>query len=1730
MVAPSIAGYALVDRIGAGGSGEVWRAEAERTGRTVALKVSHPSPRHGALDLDFKMEYQLHHRLEHDHIVRAREFGEVDDRRRFYTMDFLATVSLAEVYRRFGVEGLGRVALAVCDALEFAHSQRILHGDIKPANILVAETEAGGDGRVLLADFGHFRRLGDGPRSGVRGTLRFLPPEELSGQRLDARADLYSLGVTLREAILGRPLFDVDTPRELFRALLEAPVPSITTAAPEIGEEWGELLDRLVARNREDRPDSAARAARWFRDLLGVTPAGGPAATHAPCIGPTLAHVGREELVESVFGHLRSREGPRAILIEGEEGVGKTRLAEEIAQRLEIDGATVHRSDVREREGHHFSALRHVHCEGEKSDLLRAVTDPGTKTAADPLVPPAHLGPSGRERLVAELLRKTDPGSGPRFFLFDSLEVADLDSLDVLETLVRRVDDGTRLLLVARAAPGGTVRDRFAGDGIERVRLDPLSDDELRRFVAALLGETLPSGEDGDLPGHEVLDTLVPWLREATGGVPGRVESALRFAADEGRLAHDGRAWRITARLPDAPAASKDALTRFERQARSLSPTSRRLLEAAAVLGGEFERAALPPLESTDPSGVAVFLSEALQSGLLLISPGDTQRVRFAEPGGARRLVEKLPAERRVELHSAVADHLAGLRDDRDRSPRIARHLERAGRLEAAARAYLDGAEAAHADRAFREAGRLYRKAWDLRPPGEDGAVPVWTTRWIRAHAANEENDEVIRLADEIGGGRRTSEPRDATMRELRILQSISLKKRGDRAGAIALLEDLPESPADDRSPDLDAFARIQLGSYLSAEGKDEEARRQLTVARELALEAGLAEIAAVAERHLGTHAWRRGDQVEALEWLARARANAADSGDENLLATIWSVQAICHWYRLEAHRAARLHRRAAEGFRRVHRVGDVARSLQNLAHVLIELGQWDDAQEALESAGGTIRRDGDRRLESYFHYARANLAMYRGLLAEATEQVGRAVRIAEELREPVVFVSHLGLQALIHEEAGRWDEAGRVAERCLQIARDGDNSWGIANSLMLLARAARSKGDAEKARRLLDEAARGAVKSDQPVALFRIELERAETRAALGDRTGSRRALEAAREMRTRCDSVLWEGLVLLAHGRAENALGGSPETACQALSGAYERFTAIGAEKLRTDTLAALATAHERLGNRSAARSAWAQARSRYLTLGLPVPEAPIPDDADEEDSASSSSRRLLDAATTISRELTRIRPMDEMLERILEVALTFLGAERGVVALVDPRTGKLEIEHTRNLSEETTDDGHVSWSAIERVGRRGEVVHSGDALADPRLTLQESVQRERIRSLISLPIRTGQELLGAIYMDHRDLTDLFGQAERSFLRFIADMAAIGIHNSRAVEHLDESRRSLLRELTHDDLDLPADLVARDEGFRDVIRRALAAIRAGRIVLLTGPTGAGKDRVARAIHEMSGFPGAFVDCNLLNIPETLVDSVLFGSAKGAFTGADSSRRGRVEEASQGLLFLNEVGELPLDLQVKLLHFLDDRTYRQVGGPGECRFDGEIVCATNADLEELVSQGRFREDLYYRLAGCALRVPALADRPADIPELTDHFLRRIERDRGEGRLTLHPEARDLLQRCRWEGNVRELRACLESAAELSPDGFVRGEHLESASLRRLREQDAETGGVAGDGGLDEQVAALEIRLIEDALRQTAGNVSKAAQILGLTEQALRRRKNKYRLDHLVRKYKGGNG
>jgi transcriptional regulator with GAF, ATPase, and Fis domain len=477
-----------------------------------------------------------------------------------------------------------------------------------------------------------------------------------------------------------------------------------------------------------------------------------------------------------------------------------------------------------------------------------------------------------------------------------------------------------------------------------------------------------------------------------------------------------------------------------------------------------------------------------------------------------------------------------------------------------------------------------------------------------------------------------------------------------------------------------------------------------------------------------------------------------------------------------------------------------------------------------------------------------------------------------------------------------------------------------------------------------------------------------------------------------------------------------------------------------------------------------------------------------------------RDLDVLLRISATINSIRSLDALQRRLLEIIFEVIPAERGAILLTGE--GAEEFDSIFGLSKVPGSDRpvQVSRTIVRQVLQEHVSVLSNNVLESEAFSTAKSLVTSRITSLLAVPLLLFEKIIGVIYLDTSNLAVRFDQDHLQLLTGIASIAAVALETARHVEWLESENRRLLGEVR-----IEHNMVGESAKMAAIFQFVAKVAPSDSTVLIRGESGTGKELVARALH-LNGPRAAkpFVAINCATLTE-LLESELFGHEKGAFTGAIAQKKGKLEVADTGTVFLDEISELSPSLQAKLLRVLQLREFERVGGTRSIKVDIRLLAASNKALEEAIREGTFREDLYYRLNVISLTLPPLRERREDISLLASYFAAKYSRKCKRHVMGISPEARACLTRYDWPGNVRELENAIERAVVLGSGELILPEDLPEAVL------EAEPGPEAHLTQYHEAVKETKKKLIFEAVEQANGNYTAAAKLLGLHPNYLHR-------------------
>ena len=477
-----------------------------------------------------------------------------------------------------------------------------------------------------------------------------------------------------------------------------------------------------------------------------------------------------------------------------------------------------------------------------------------------------------------------------------------------------------------------------------------------------------------------------------------------------------------------------------------------------------------------------------------------------------------------------------------------------------------------------------------------------------------------------------------------------------------------------------------------------------------------------------------------------------------------------------------------------------------------------------------------------------------------------------------------------------------------------------------------------------------------------------------------------------------------------------------------------------------------------------------------------------------------RDLTALLNLAKHIGGIRDLESLQWQLLGFIFDVVPAERGAILL---------FEHPDEFSSVIAWDRvrgpdcsvQVSRTIVQRVARERTGLVTNDIFSDEGLRQIRTLTELQIRSVLCVPLLAGDEVLGTIYLDSQHRSDQFDEGRLQVMTAIAGIAALALGNVCNIEQLQKENQQL-----HAEISLEHNMVGNSQSMQKVFELIRRVAPTESTVLIEGESGTGKELAARAVHRNS--PRAerpFVAINCAAIPDSLLETELFGHEKGAFTGASALKKGRLETAEGGTLFLDEISELAADMQAKLLRVLQEREFERVGSNHPIKLDIRVVAATNKNLAEVVKTGAFRTDLYHRLNVVTLTLPALRERRDDIPALAEHLIAKVSRKCKMRPKQLSPEAKACLMRYQWPGNIRELENALEHAIVLGSSNTILPDDLPEAIV--------EIGSPALPLNAHYHAAITDFKkqLVREAFRQAKGSYLEAAKNLGMHPNSLLR-------------------
>ncbi len=1686
---PVIDGYRLVAHAGSGGLGSVYRAERTSDGSVCAIKVLHDRSDEARAALH--AEFAVLRTLRHPGLVAVHDLGATREGAAFLVMDWVEgrpaePDDLRDDDGHLSDERFAALLLDITSALGYIHAQGVVHADVKPSNMLVTRG-AGGVPTLRLMDFGLAQGVRGMTTTGLSGTPSYMAPELIRGERPTAASDLYALGSTLYELVAGAPPFDHASALDVLRAHLRdnpEPLDLRAQAGAGITQIVHTLLEKSVARRYRSSTQLFHDAARMLgSDRVPDFEQWQPQ--------PQLPDVPRtRELARALELCAQAANGVQTIVIEGPDGIGKTRFLSAMQTDLQLRGVATARitcSSAGDALEPLRTLLRPVATSADLPERLVRVATAAFPDLFPGMLPAAADGLDtwARElRLHHACTELLVQHGGVRAYLIDDLHLASESMQEFVHTFTAYLEanDVRDIAVVLATASNGA---QWAAENAPRrdlITLAPLSPTQSADALRRLLGDGISA-------------SFTTVLHRQSEGVPGRLEEMLAFCLSEGFIESTAHGWLVHEKENLGSYFPKSIAAAHARTLARLDVEELRVLHIIAASPVAVPESAVASAAGMAPAAVRQVLARLEDRGLV---HRDVIGIHPLPPPLAEALATASGDIDIPAIHGAL----------------LAWYDARPGTAGVAVRAHhlLHTPDAAAAAPLLYEAALDCERRFDL-----SGARRMLQDGLAHAHDSVLRYDMLVHLVDvaNILGARDLEEE---SIDELLVLAAASAS---------------PEK--------LGRVYRLQA-RFLIDTARFDRARK--TSERALAAFAQGGDTLATAHcyRDMGVAEYRSQPGPGVVDLYEKARTlyheAMSDIDEGNVLVDIGLV-----YYSVleDPSRALACFEEARVIFERAGNERGLARAHGNTGAQLFQLGRFEEALAAHERANTHARAIGDRRLIaiSLGSMGQCKLALCR--FSAALVHLEEELRIARELRDTWIEVTCLENIGELHFLLGDYETSIASYERTSALAAASDNRTGVVAADLDIAASLIARGETDAAQKRL-AAVRAGLEDISDINLqimlqYRTGILHL-ARGPLHDPAAAYAAFSAQADLADRHDFAThrviarsYAALSQVLLGRSTEALDVST-AAMEMLAHTtgvrggvhdlvYNHAVIQKANRLQAESADTIRRAYDELMRAAATIEEPRLVRSFLEQVRVNadiVREYALAHRGDSKDALAAVKDQNLRVLYDVSSKINSTLELGPLLDMIMDSALEAMNAERGMMFLIEDE--QLVLKVSRNVEKETIRDAtEISLSILHDVIRRGHPIIVSDTAADEAFATRASVVNFHIHSLICVPMISRERLIGTVYVDSRSdalRAMSFGDIEAEFLEAFANLATMAIENARMHARLREENVYLRKE------------VERRFGFEKIIgasapmerlfAETTAAIGSDSSVLIYGESGTGKELIARAIHYNGARKGAHfvaVDCGAM--PDTLLESELFGYKRGAFTGAYADKHGLFEEAHNGTLFLDEISNTSLAFQARLLRVLQEGEYRRVGDTATRMVNVRIICATNQHLADEISAGRFRQDLFYRLNVIPITVPPLRDRTSDIPLLLDHFIQqyrsRVDTPvRGASR-----ELVDFLASLPWRGNVRELENLVQRMLTTSS-----GEVLTTRELPSDYMKDAAA--TSADGAMpvllrSPQRLATMVDMERDHIRyilqHTEGNKSEAAKILGLKRTTLIERMKK---------------
>ncbi len=1740
--------YQIEEMLGIQDIGQLYRCSDRATGRGRArlrilfgesLGVADTAAMSGALS--------LLRRLQHPNLGRVLDYGIIKGSQDlFVVQEWVDGKDIWVGTEDVEFEELLSILIDVVQSVHYLHTRGLVHGCLNSSNIILAKNGKGT--RPKLLDFGLVRSL---PQHGGSrlGNPVHLAPELLLGGAVTQSSDLYSLGILIYQLLTRRlPFEDVD-PGFLVEKRLQVNIDLRPIGRLKNGAVLKEMLCNLLERDADKRSGSSEGVLRGLIEVLGRDTSRRNARDLRNLFSSS-RFVGRDNeqsLLKKCASQVEVNGRGWTVFVSGEGGLGKSRLLEEFSSWARLEGWRVIEGACDTRHQEPYGPYRQILAQTESmsgESIFRFENTSRSQEMRSFEPSPEFAAGQFRDLLTRELVRRLSVC--PTLLLLHDFHLSDEATSTVLDYLSSDIQTHPILMCVSlrscEDAGGGinrAIEQALRQQRGEVLNLEPLVEGSVGELVAGITGDARLKG------------TLGSWMYNNIGGNPFFIEEMLKHLVEQGLLRCELDRFRFRNRDLQRLEVPETIGAVLQRRLVHLSSAAGNLANWLALFHRPITKSLLTSILEWEDAEVAKALQELRERQLVRIEMGDAfEVIELGHVLFAEVIRGNLPKAKRLRMHRKIAEVLEREYGCEGNLQELAMHAMEGRTGVKSVRYALTLATQSHAEFAHEKALQCYE--YVFRHRGD-------LTEADLCQAAIEASDTMFALGIPTQAIRLLKREMnwcgniDQELRAGLLMQfAVAYKHLGDLIRKDTFckkgLHYLRHSRFDKNPTKALLWAELAFNAMLRSNPK--LGLRLLKKAQ-----------SACPESNSGILAGRIQNLAASLHRVACNFQKALIAGEKavSIFTKCDSSFLVCSAYSTlglvlmglgRFSLALRMHQDAVTESEKNRSVALRAQASANLLECLCKMGRMTEAAELAENASEYIYGLQNPSIRDAFIVIMAeiklNLCDYSGALD--------LIRQLDEKRigRSAVYISghahYVAASAFFY--LGDFDSAIHHIETIFSVQRAEAPFYERELAAALQARIMSERGLADRAIKQLRSLDKTVTRKKWPYQMCIIKLHLAEImlRKQLYDTAKklAKNALRLAKGMHS--ESLIGQSYLLLgsAYSRlfhsndkdrlylgyaienlqfvCNSSASVSNETvwrACAELSLIYEelansRKSVDYAEKAHN----CLSKIERRLSQRM--QDSYINAfgrnylKSEVLRLADRRGSCQTQDNSGPGLIASIEGRILL----RVSAAVNSIPDINRLLERILDQLIQAAGLERAFAFLADSSNRDLCLAKGRNHLRETIQNaGATIDTIVEEVFERGLPMVSSNAQIDPRFKDKVNMLGHQ-GVLLCAPLRVADRILGVLYADHSLPEENLSESVFNLFAAFCNLAGIAIDNTIVHQQL-AREKSELEEYFHLARGEYPEIVGKSAVVESLRDRIGMAAQSPLDILVIGESGTGKELVAKAIHSSGNRKnGKFIAVDCGSLSDTLAEAELFGYRKGAFTGAFENRPGLLEAANGGILFLDEISNMPLKTQPKLLRVLQEREVRRIGETITRKVDFQVVSATNRDILLDVREGKFREDLYHRLRGMEIRVPPLRDRLGDIQLLVDWHLSDINRATSKKR-KFSQEAREILSRYHYPGNIRELKNVVADAYYSAKGGQISVGDLPVEVRGMLSEEFSADNGIAsrlyiqiaeGRGTfeelvkkpfIDRQLSPPILRsIIERALRESAGSYRKAFSIL----------------------------